>query len=75
MKCTEPVSRVKLLFVTIVPPPSKPLPLPIVILEWSMCSFATYPVVLCISICADCETTPSPLISKKLPSICSEPDI
>ena len=44
-KCVEPVSNVILLLTLIVPPPLKPCPLPIVIVEWSMCSFATKPVV------------------------------
>jgi hypothetical protein len=59
LKWSEPLSNDKLLFVSILPPPLKPLPLPIVILEWSMCSFATYPSVLWISICDEPLTTVS----------------
>ena len=40
-KCTDPVSSVKLLFVSIVPPPVRHLPLQIVMDEWSMCSLPT----------------------------------
>ena len=52
LKWSEPVANVKLLLVTIVPPPVKPFPLPIVIVEWSMCSFATKFVVASWSTCA-----------------------
>ena len=57
-KCVEPVSNVILLLVVIFPPPLKPFPLPIVIVEWSICSFATKFVVESWSICADSDTVP-----------------
>ena len=67
-KWAEPVSNVILLLTSIVPPPVKPLPLPKVIDEWSICSFDTKPVVSSWDIWADDEITSSPSVFKYLES-------
>ena len=51
-------STFKVLEDAIVPPPFKPSPAIIDTVEWSMCSFATYPVVLWISTWTEPLITP-----------------
>ena len=46
----------------IVPPPVKPVPAVILTEVWSMCSFATKPVVESCVIWPEPETTPSPVV-------------
>jgi hypothetical protein len=72
---TDVVSRLIVLVDDISPPPLKPLPAVIDTAVWSICLFATYPVVESCDICDEPETNEVPVATNVPVTDVFEPNV